>query len=140
MRSHESPSTLTLTLTPARVTSARFASPPIGYQRHMSDEQDHAEAVDEEEAFGAEQATSDMSGPIDPIPDSPLGLPFADADVTDESVADRAAREEPEVWEQRRTADGEDRDVLEMADPLEIREGFEITRDIDLDELPADPA
>ena len=44
---------------------------------------------------------------------------------------------EPEVWEQRPVA-GEDGDLLEMADPLEIREGVEIVRDIDLDELPDD--
>ena len=104
----------------------------------MSDEQDQAEAFDEEEAFGAEQATSDMSGPVDPIPEHPVGIPFADADVTDESVADRAAREEPEVWERPALA-GEHADALEMADPLEIHEGVEIVRDIDLDELPADP-
>ena len=101
------------------------------------DPQDHAEAFDEEEAFGAEQATADMTQPLDPIPDEPMGLPFADADVTDESISDRVLREEPEVWEQRPVA-GEDGDLLEMADPLEIREGVEIIRDIDLDELPAD--
>src|SRR5687768_1386012 len=104
----------------------------------MSDEQDQAEAFDEEEAFGAEQATSDMSGAVDPIPERPMGIPFADADVTDESVADRAAREEPEVWE-RVAPSAEDGDVLEMADPLEVRDGVEIVRDVDLDELPADP-
>jgi hypothetical protein len=104
----------------------------------VPDEQDRAEAVDEEEAFGAEHATSDMSGTIeDPIPERPMGVPFADADVTDESVADRAAREEPEVWEQPATS-AEDRDLLEMADPLEIREGVEIVRDVDLDALPED--
>ena len=105
----------------------------------MSDEQDRAEAVDEEEAFGAEQATEDMTQPIDPIPDRPLGLPFADADVTDESVADRAAREEPEVWDQPPRGVSEDEDVLELADPLE-RQGIEIVRDIDLEELPEELA
>ena len=100
------------------------------------DPQDLAEAFDEEEAFGAEQATSDMTQPLDPIPDQPMGLPFADADVTDESISDRVLREEPEVWEQRAMS-GEDGDPLEMADPLETR-GIEIIRDIDLDELPED--
>jgi hypothetical protein len=101
----------------------------------MPDEQDVAEAVDEEEAFGAEQATSDMNGSVDPIPERPMGIPFADADVTDESVADRAAREEPEVWE-RTGSTAEDADPLEMADPVEVLGGVEIVRDIDLDELP----
>jgi hypothetical protein len=41
---------------------------------------------------------------IDLPPDAPLGLPFADADVTDESLADRHAREEPEVWEREPVA------------------------------------
>ena len=64
----------------------------------MSDEQDRAEAIDEE-MLGDEQVTSDEV-PIELAPDAPLGLPFADADVTDESLAERADREEPEVWEQ----------------------------------------
>jgi hypothetical protein len=101
----------------------------------MPDEQDRAEAFDEEEAFGAEQATSDMSGPVDPIPERPMGLPFADADVTDESVADRASREEPEVWEHTGPT-AEDADRRENSDPLEVRDGIEITRDLDLDNLP----
>ena len=87
------------------------------------------------EAFGAEQATSDMSQPLDPIPDRPMGIPFADADVTDESISDRVLREEPELWE-RQGATAEDADLREMADPLEIREGVEIVRDIDLDQIP----
>jgi hypothetical protein len=103
----------------------------------VPDEQDAAEAFDEEEAFGAEQATADMTQSLDPIPDRPMGIPFADADVTDESISDRAAREEPEVWEGS-TSSGEDADVLEMADPLEVREGVEIVRDVDLDELSSD--
>jgi hypothetical protein len=103
----------------------------------VSDPQDVAESFDEEQAFGAEQATTDMNGTVDPIPERPMGLPFADADVTDESVSDRAAREEPEVWEQS-PPDPEERDLLEMADPLEVREGVEIVRELDLDELPAD--
>jgi hypothetical protein len=104
----------------------------------VTDEQDLAEAFDEEEAFGAEQATSDMAGEADLIPEAPMGLPFADADVTDESVAERADREEPEVWEQPLST-AEDADLLEMADPLEVREGVEILRDVDLDELPGEP-
>lgn len=85
------------------------------------DEQDAAEAVDEE-ALGAEQVTSDEAA-VDPALDEPLGLPFADADVTDESLAERAAREEPEVWERplaRSLGDDElvivDSDLVERLD------------------------
>lgn len=64
----------------------------------MSDEQDVAESVDEE-MVGTDAVTSDEVGAFDDAPDRPVGLPFADADVTDESLADRAAREVPEVGE-----------------------------------------
>ena len=47
--------------------------------------------------ISAPEATSDEMGAFDDAPDSPVGLPFADADVTDESLAERAAREIPEV-------------------------------------------
>ena len=62
----------------------------------MSDEQDAAESVDEE-MLGTDAVTSDEIGSFDDAPDRPVGLPFADADVTDESLAERAAREVPEV-------------------------------------------
>jgi hypothetical protein len=62
----------------------------------MSDEQDAAESVDEE-MVGSDAVTSDEVGAFDDAPDRPVGLPFADADVTDESLAERAAREVPEV-------------------------------------------
>ena len=62
----------------------------------MGDEQDVAETVDEE-TVGADPVTSDEVGAFDDAPDRPVGLPFADADVTDESLAERAAREIPEV-------------------------------------------
>jgi hypothetical protein len=63
----------------------------------MTDEQDMAESVDEE-IVGTDAANSDEVGSFDDSPDLPVGLPFADADVTDESFADRADREvsEPE--------------------------------------------
>lgn len=58
----------------------------------------------------AEQFDEDVTGVDDPVlsdeaeaqypPDQLQGVPFADADITDESVAERAARENPEVWEQ----------------------------------------
>ncbi len=62
----------------------------------MGDEQDVAESVDEE-VVGADAVNSDEVGAFDDAPDRPVGLPFADADVTDESLAERAAREIPEV-------------------------------------------
>jgi hypothetical protein len=61
----------------------------------MGDEQDAAESVDEE-VVGTDAVTSDEVGAFDDAPDRPVGLPFADADVTDESFAERTARELPE--------------------------------------------
>jgi hypothetical protein len=61
----------------------------------MSDEQDVAESVDEE-MVGTDAVTSDEVGAFDDAPDRPVGLPFADADVTDESLAERTARELPD--------------------------------------------
>lgn len=62
----------------------------------MSDEQDVAESVDEE-MVGTDAVTSDEVGTFGDSPDRPVGLPFADADVTDESFAERTAREIPEL-------------------------------------------
>jgi hypothetical protein len=62
----------------------------------MGDEQDTAESVDEE-MVGTDAVTSDEVGAFDDAPDRPVGLPFADADVTDESFAERVAREVPDV-------------------------------------------
>ena len=62
----------------------------------MSDEQDTAESVDEE-IVGTDVTNSDEVGSFDDSPDLPVGLPFADADVTDESFAERSAREVPEL-------------------------------------------
>src|ERR1700750_1829645 len=64
----------------------------------VSDEQDGAESVDEE-MVGVDPVTSDEVGAFDDAPDRPVGLPFADADVTDESFAERSDREEPELLE-----------------------------------------
>ena len=76
----------------------------LGSDGAMSDDpQDTAEQFDED-LLGADEladgnaVTSDEAAVEDP-PDQPVGVPFADADVTDESVSDRADREEPEVWE-----------------------------------------
>jgi hypothetical protein len=64
----------------------------------MSDEpQDTAEAVDEEMVGSDPLLSDEVRAPYPP--DHYLGVRFADADVTDESVAERAAQEEPEDWE-----------------------------------------
>ena len=88
----------------------------------MGDEQDVAESVDEE-MVGADAVTSDEVGAFDDAPDRPVGLPFADADVTDESFAERVARETPELAddpdEQVRMVDPDvlvDSDLLERID------------------------
>ena len=62
----------------------------------MSDEQDVAESVDEE-MVGTDGVTSDEMAAFDDAPDHPGGLPFADADVTDESFAERTAQENPDL-------------------------------------------
>ena len=66
----------------------------------MSDDpQDRAEAIDEDVVGRADRILSDEDRPAYP-PDELRGEPFADADVTDESLADRVRQEQPEVWEQ----------------------------------------
>jgi hypothetical protein len=62
----------------------------------MSDEQDVAESVDEE-MLGTDAVTSDEIGVFGDSPDRPVGVPFSDADVTDESFAERVSREVPEI-------------------------------------------
>ena len=62
----------------------------------MGDEQDVAESVDEERV-GTDAVTSDEVGAFDDAPDRPVGLPFTNADVTDESLAERVARETPDI-------------------------------------------
>ncbi len=74
----------------------RLNSATSGYAWAMTDEQDVAESVDEE-MVGTDAVTSDEVGTFGDAPDRPVGLPFADADVTDESMAERAAREVPEA-------------------------------------------
>jgi hypothetical protein len=72
------------------------------------DEQDNAEAFDEEMIDGDENPTSEHE--IVQFPAERLrGVPFADSDVTDESVVDRHEQEVPEVAERdidERDADG----------------------------------
>lgn len=60
---------------------------------------------------GAEQLDEDVTGLDDPVtsdevraeypPDHLEGVPFADADVSDESFADRTAQEQPEQFPDR---------------------------------------
>jgi hypothetical protein len=64
-----------------------------------------------DEQSGAEQLDEDVTGLDDPVtsdevsteypPDHLEGVPFADADVTDESMEDRLAQEEPEQFPER---------------------------------------
>ena len=84
----------------------------------MGDEQDVAESVDEE-MVGVDAVTSDEVGAFDDAPDRPVGLPFADADVTDESLAERTAREIPDVADEPRLVEPTvlvDSDLLERVD------------------------
>jgi hypothetical protein len=85
----------------------------------MGDEQDVAESVDEE-MVGTDAVTSDEVGSFDDAPERPVGLPFADADVSDESLAERVAREVPETSvEPVRLVDPDvlvDSDLLEQID------------------------
>lgn len=60
------------------------------------DEQDLAELLDDDVVQGDDADPTDAAGVTDP-PAEWRGLPFADADVTDESFAERSAQEEPEL-------------------------------------------
>jgi hypothetical protein len=69
----------------------------------MSDPQDRAEQFDED-IVGGDPVDPDATilsdeTVIDFPPDRPLGITHADADVTDESLEERAAQEEPDVWD-----------------------------------------
>ena len=97
----------------------------------MADEQDVAESVDEE-MVGADAVTSDEVGTFDDAPDRPVGLPFADADVTDESLAERAAREVPDVGDEGSSWS------LEVAEPDVIVDS-ELLEQIDEDGDLAEP-
>ena len=72
---------------------------PWGTPGSMSDDpQDQAESVDEDLIGGEDNAVTSDEVEVDFPPDRPQGILFADADVTDESMADRVLQEEPEVW------------------------------------------
>ena len=60
-----------------------------------TDDQSGAEQLDEEVTGMDDPVTSDEVRPDYP-PDHLEGVPFADADVTDESFEDRLAQEQPE--------------------------------------------
>jgi hypothetical protein len=70
----------------------------------MSDAQDRAEQFDQDVIGGADPVEPDAAilseeAVIDFPPDRPLGIDHADADVTDESLEQRVAQEQPDVWE-----------------------------------------
>ncbi|MCU1400113.1 MAG: hypothetical protein JWN62_3222 [Acidimicrobiales bacterium] len=67
----------------------------------MSDDQDNAESLDEDMVGTDDAVTSDeadLSADAEWPPTRAHGLPFADADVTDESFAERTLQEEPEEF------------------------------------------
>ena len=64
----------------------------------MSDPQDQAEGLDDD-AIGTADPILSEDIDVDYPPDRPHGVQFADADVTDESFAEREEQLEPEVWE-----------------------------------------
>lgn len=64
----------------------------------MSDDQVGAEQLDEDVVIGDEEVWEGDEEEEYP-PDHLSGVPFADADVTDESLADRYAQMEPEADE-----------------------------------------
>ncbi|MCX6522222.1 MAG: hypothetical protein NTZ21_16310 [Actinobacteria bacterium] len=66
----------------------------------LTDEQSGAEQLDEDVTGLDDPVTSDEVSPEYP-PDHLEGVPFADADVTDESMEDRLAQEEPEQLPER---------------------------------------
>ncbi len=78
----------------------------------MSDDsQDRAESFDEDMIGGESPVTSDQVE-VDFPPEAPHGIQFADADVTDESFADRSAQELPEVGAGANEFDDGERDVI----------------------------
>jgi hypothetical protein len=70
-----------------------------------NDPQDAAEDLDDD-ATGVDAVTSDQAE-VDYPPTRSHGVQFADADVTDESFAERSLQEEPEVT----AADIDERDA-----------------------------
>jgi hypothetical protein len=77
----------------------------------MSDDsQDRAESFDEDMIGGDSAVTADQVE-VDFPPERTHGVQFADADVTDESFAERSAQEQPEVAATANDADDGDGDV-----------------------------
>jgi hypothetical protein len=81
------------------------------------DEQDIAESFDHE-MIGLETG-ADEDTDVNFPPDHPVGIQFADADVTDESLEDRLAQEEPEVWDVGAGGGAEARRHDDLIDSLE---------------------
>jgi hypothetical protein len=63
------------------------------------DPQDIAEQIDEDVIAGDDTGPDSDRAEEDFPPDELHGVPFADADVTDESFAERTAQEQPETSE-----------------------------------------
>ena len=62
----------------------------------MSDEQESAEQLDEDVILGDDEVWAGDEPPERFPPEHYSGVPFADADVTDESLADRFEQMEPD--------------------------------------------
>ncbi len=82
------------------------------------DSQDQAEATDDDAIGGPGSAVLSDEGEQDPIADRPRGIPFADSDVTDESLEDRLAQEYSRRDESRRTDAADERleQIIELDD------------------------
>jgi hypothetical protein len=79
-------------------TVDEFGPVSLGVRQTMSvDEQDEAEATDDEMIDGDDPASAHEA--IQFPPDHPRALPFADADITDESFGERTDQLLPEVSE-----------------------------------------
>jgi hypothetical protein len=74
----------------------------------MSDDpQDTAEDFDEDVTGRDDPVLSEEASTEFP-PEQPLGIPFADADVTDESFAERQRQQQPDVWERGAVTERDD--------------------------------
>jgi hypothetical protein len=61
------------------------------------DPQDQAEELDDDVIGGDDSAVTSDPAEEDYPPDELRGVPFADADVTDESFAERTEQEQPDA-------------------------------------------
>ena len=105
------------------------------------DDQDIAEGMDDDLIGRGDAVTSDEVV-VDFPPERPMGLPFADADVTDEGVAERILQEEPEVTAADIFEPGDlARDIAGVDDVDEAAVANEILMDqLDIDEADVEDA